>query len=406
MIKINSKKIITIICNILFFLYVLFTYMFVGQSGKTLYYEIPMFVFIGIELVLMIKEKKILIQKNIVVLYLFSAFLFVSNFWAIDKNASITISKTVLFLVTSTMIMYNYFYKLDNGISILIKIIIWAGIVFSIYFFSYYGIINCINMIFSGMRVGDEIDNVNRIGLEVAVTYLLILFEGINNKKKYLFLLPIPLIVALGTGSRKVFILLLLGTILLVLFNSENNKLKAIAKKIMILIALVVIIKIAFNTFSDFSIIKRLNSFTNYYTGEGKVDHSTIERSLYIKYGLDEFNNHPILGIGAANSSIITSKVSGMFTYLHNNYVELLATTGIIGFALYYFNYYYLIKKAFNKKCYEVKEKNIKNFMIILLLLLLILDYGQVSYYSKSLYVYFLIPMIGIGDGKNVEKNR
>lgn len=402
MIKINSKRIITTICNILFFMYLLFVYMFVGQSGKTLYYEIPMLIFIGIELVVMVKEKKILIPKNIVILYLFSAYLFISNFWAMDNNASITISKTVLFLVTSTLIMYNYFHNLENGLNLLIIIIIWAGIIFSIYFLSYYGINNCINMIFSGMRVGDEIDNVNRIGLEVAVTYLLILFVGINNSKKYLFLLPFPLIVALGTGSRKVFLLLLLGTILLVLFNSENNKLKGIIKKVLVLIALAVIIKTAFNTFSDFSIIKRINTFTNYYTGEGKVDHSTIERNLYIKYGFDEFINHPIFGIGAANSGYITSKVSGMFTYLHNNYIELLATTGIIGFTLYYFNYYYLIKKTINVKCDGVKENNIKNFMIILMILLLILDYGQVSYYTKNLYVYFLIPMIGIGDEKNV----
>ena len=140
----------------------------------------------------------------------------------------------------------------------------------------------------------------------------------------------------------------------------------------------------------------------NSFTGKGKVDSSTIERKTYIEAGVKQFLKTPILGIGVNNSQYITLMETNKETYLHNNFVELLACTGIIGFLLYYSVFIYLLCKLFR----YVKMNN--NFAIISFIILavnIILDYGVVSYYGKNTYIYILLAMVTIKKLKEVNQN-
>ena len=74
--------------------------------------------------------------------------------------------------------------------------------------------------------------------------------------------------------------------------------------------------------------------------------------------------------------------------YLHNNYIELLAGGGIIGAAVYYSMYVYLLTKTWKLRLYKNDEYGI---CLIVMLLLLIVDWGSVSCYSKSTYFYFML---------------
>lgn len=112
-------------------------------------------------------------------------------------------------------------------------------------------------------------------------------------------------------------------------------------------------------------------------------------RMLYLKYGIEVFKNHPILGIGSGNSHIVTLMAAGKKTYLHNNYVELLVNLGVIGFALYYYLYYYLIRRlrSEEKNCFE------NRVMVVLLIAQLISDFGVTSYSYKFTYIIFAIAL-------------
>ena len=180
----------------------------------------------------------------------------------------------------------------------------------------------------------------------------------------------------------------------MILFKRDKNKFQSNIKKIVVGAILVVLFNFLIDYFSDFSIFTRFEGFLNSITGSGKVDSSTLERKLFIKYGWEQFLMTPFLGIGAGNSGYITMKAAGWWTYLHNNYIELLATTGILGFGLYYYNFYYLIKGLIKKKTTKLFDINLKKFALIFILLLLILDYVLVSYNSKITYIYLLIPLV------------
>lgn len=394
--KYGNVKIIEKIKLILFFAYILVFYMFGADSNKVIYSEIILLVIMGLEVLDIIKNKKIKYCIPILVVFVFAFYCFLSNFWAIiDPQLSIATSKRIFILAIFLLILYNFFIKIENTEEKLLKIIMYAGIAFSFYVIMYYGIGNYINKLMLGERVGEEINNVNAIGLQTSISVIIAIFFALyKNKISYYLLTILPVIVSLGTGSRKVIILLVLGTILLFLLKREDKiNIKNILKKIIIFL-IIVIVFINVSKMPMFStVFQRLERTINTFTGNGKVDGSTIERNLFVRAGIDQFLENPILGIGIANSGYITNKVAGWTTYLHNNYVELLSTTGIIGFSLYYFAYFYIIINCL--KAIRKRNKYI-NVVLVIFLINLVLEYAYVSYYDKSTYVYLLLGLITI----------
>lgn len=394
-----KSSLINKICYLLIFIYILLIFIYDSKIEMTYIYKIPMFILIIIQAVRILKTRNFLFPNNIKALFLLTSFSLVSSLWAINSDMSIANAKTLFLLTSFLLILYNFLYYEKDSLLKMLKILMFAGVVFSIYVILYYGFSNFFEMLNSGARIGEEIDNVNKLGLEAGISFLLTLFFSIYYNKKYLLLSPLPLLVALGSGSRKVMVLLIIGSFLLLLSKQNRSKVLTIVKNGIIVVVFLLIVSYLLENFSDISIVKRMAGFINGFTNTGgKVDSSTLARKLFINAGIHQFWQNPILGIGSANSGYITSSVSIWFTYLHNNYVELLATMGIIGFVLFYYNYAYLIVNLVkNKKC----NKSFKNFVLILLFLLLIMDYGLVSYYSKNTYIYFLIAMLALGGDNN-----
>ncbi len=393
----NKKtEIITRIKVLLFFIYLLFYYIYGSDTQKVKYSEIILLIFIVLEGIRIIKTKKIKCCIPIIIMFAFAFYCFLSSFWAIDPDKSILMSKTLFILCIFLFIGYNFFLNLDNGEDKLLKIIMYSGIAFSIYIIIYYGIGNYFTRLMNGERMGAEIDNVNIIGLETSISFIISIFYGLyDNKKIYYLLSIIPLIIALGTGSKKVIIIVTIGILLMFLLKRDEkinlkNKIKKIVTLIIIFLIFVLIMKLP--VFSN--IFKRFESLINITRGEGVVDNSTRLRKAFISAGFEQFLKTPILGIGISNSSFITTSVqNGFATYLHNNYVELLACTGIVGFSLYYSIYFYII--YYSIKFLKNNNKYI-NIVLVIFLVNLIIEYGIVSYSSKSTYVYIILALISV----------
>lgn len=77
--------------------------------------------------------------------------------------------------------------------------------------------------------------------------------------------------------------------------------------------------------------------------------------------------------------------------YLHNNYWEMLADGGIIGFIIYYWIYAFILKKMI-----KFRRLSDGEFVICFtfLILSLILDNAAVSYLSKTTYYKLLFIFI------------
>ena len=79
-------------------------------------------------------------------------------------------------------------------------------------------------------------------------------------------------------------------------------------------------------------VLDRMSNMVEAFTGTGG-DSSTIIRLALVDIGWDLFYQSPITGVGINNPSVYTFFVYGKDNYyLHNNYIELLAGTGVIGY--------------------------------------------------------------------------
>lgn len=386
----------------LFFLYLVLFFIYGSDPNKLFYSEIVLIALSTFELFNFIRYKKFKISFPIFLFFLLSFFCLISSFWAIDSNLAISKAKTLSFLSLFYFIGFNLFSDdKDNAIK-LIKIIMYAGVIFSLYIVNYYGLSKYCDMLFSGVRIGSEINNVNGIGLTTVISFLMSIFLVKYESKKYVFYSIFLTIITIGTGSRTALLELLFSVLLVMLFDKDKAKIASVLKKIIVLCLLFFTLIFVVNQFSSFDLVNRFIEMFNFIGNSGDVDGSTITRMKFIQEGFNTFLQHPIFGIGGGNSGFITSIVSpGRYTYLHNNYVELLSTLGLVGFCLYYMIHFIIIIGNIKKN----KKDKYTILAIIIILLLLLGDIGNVSYYSKTTIVYFLYGTLLFEEGKYDKKN-
>jgi len=312
----------------------------------------------------------------------FGLFCFISSIWAINKNDAIEKGVTVFEILLCLTIFYWYYRKQD-GIDSLLKSVMWGGYIVIIYTYLVTGLNNVIAVIVMAERLASTFDNVNSIGMVAAISVIISIYYLLYEGFWIYFWFTIPAITLLiASGSRKALVILIFG--ILSLFISKW--------KMGVIIKVCIIFIITYFTLVELSSLQvfagiglRMKGLFAAITGQGIVDHSAWLRQQYIKIGFQIFKNHPILGVGMGNAHLLNSIKD---TYLHNNYIELLANGGIIGFAMYYSIYILLFEKIFEAKdCLDNKA----HIIITLMLCMLISDYGMVTYYSKSTYFYFLL---------------
>ena len=180
------------------------------------------------------------------------------------------------------------------------------------------------------------------------------------------------------------------GVALLFVFKSfrSANIVNSLAKLVTYLTVLIVgfIGILQLPMFSE--ILERMSSMVEAFTGTGG-DSSTIVRLMLVDIGWDLFHQSPLIGVGIHNPSVYTYSIFGIENYyLHNNYIELLAGTGIIGVVTYYSMYVYLV---YNMLRYHDLHSNEYVMVFILLMSQLVMDMGLVSYESKSTYFYMML---------------
>lgn len=234
-------------------------------------------------------------------------------------------------------------------------------------------------------RIGQSLSgsNVNATGISLGVYSLGILFMYIQTKRK-LLLVPYILVVIfmLLTGSRKVIFPIVLGAAMYEFCG--GFRFKKIFKLIVAFAALVLFV--LSNSYMYNIIGDRVISFlgTIGVIESAKFDSSTSTRSQLIATAWQLFTEKPIFGWGYN----ITARVVPQHFYSHNNYVELLANNGIVGFLFYYSMYFWLIWKAIKLP----PKNNVRYFLLALLLNSMLLDIGAVRY-TAGLITY-LSPMV------------
>ena len=132
----------------------------------------------------------------------------------------------------------------------------------------------------------------------------------------------------------------------------------------------------------------RFENLIHQLTGSGYADYSVRTRASLNELGMKLFSENPILGIGMDCSRIPAKNLTGREYYLHNNFIELLADGGVIGFILFYSIYALLFYRMIKLRKYRDAEYDIS---LILMLIHVVLGYAYVSYYNRETYFYLLV---------------
>ncbi len=327
----------------------------------------------------------------------FSFFCLLSSIWAKNKGAAVEKGITIFELLVCISLIYTHYQKFGTA-QRLIQAVMWAGFVVTLYAFAFYGFDIIKNTISQSQRLDNSFANINSIAMLSALACIITVYQLLYKKNLWtiIFLLPAAILIA-TSGSRKALVLLIAG-IFLVFYSRYATKsiVKNLVKIFIILILAYLIIRLLANIPIFSGINQRMEGLINLLTGKGEIDSSALKREHYKQAGIEQFLKTPILGIGIGNSGQLTIQF-GMDTYLHNNYIELLACGGIVGTLCYYSIYIYIVFKLFQ---YRKGKNDTTSICLILIILQLIMDYGAVSYYSKSTYFYFLIFFIQIREQK------
>ncbi len=321
---------------------------------------------------------------------------FLSSIWGISAKDSLIKTFTYIQILICMSIVYNHFNKFSDVIQ-LVQVVKWSSYVISIYSIIYYGLDFVMSMITSGTRLDNSYSNINTMGMLAAFGIIIQIDDILREKKiglETIFCVPAFMMV-IATQSRKALLILVIGILLvLILRNLSDGKLfRNIVKIVMILAGSFFVLRFL----SEMEIFSGINQRMEYliamFTGKGEIGHSAMLRQELINLGIQIFKKSPILGIGIGCPHIVAGQALGFDAYLHNGFIEVLAGGGIIGFALYYGSFIYLIVQFY--KFRKIKD-TIYPLCVILVFICLFRDYAMVSIYDKSTYFYFMIYFMEI----------
>jgi len=299
-------------------------------------------------------------------------------------------------MVLGATLCISSYINSDEDLDTVFKMMIMAGCIAAIRFCYYtpWSIIFSSNSYIRGTfgSLIDDVTNYNNYTTHLAIICLIAAYYAVIRGKKWCWLSFgfLSAVVVVG-GSRKNFIVIPL----IILFYSlcqgnVKKKIKSMALVIFIitlgLYALVNIEILSQIKTKSFEMVAGLFSNSN---NMSQVDESTIER-LYLQFtALNVWTDHPLLGVGFNNFI--------HYNYLkitaHNNYLEILASLGIIGLIIYYSKYFASIVGCQK----EILKGNVNSMNIMVMGVLLgymLQEYGAVIVYSRERMIILILVFV------------
>jgi O-antigen ligase len=145
------------------------------------------------------------------------------------------------------------------------------------------------------------------------------------------------------------------------------------------------------------------NAFLYFLTGETN-EASMSTRNWLIQIGMKYVRLRPKTGYGLDNFKVITNYSQ---LYSHNNYVEILFSSGLIGFCIFYSKYIILLVKQLRIKTDRSNESFVTGKMLLCLFVIItIFEYWFVTYFERSILILhvFILAFIKMNKDK-LQKN-
>jgi len=313
-----------------------------------------------------------------------------SILWSVDAKNTIGQVTVLIKLFILISLLYPCFDEI-SGSNTLLKTIMYSGYLVSIYTIFYSGLQYSLNLFLSARRLVVSVMNVNGLGIIAALSLLVTLHYFVEKERSLLLFGAIPsFMMVIMSGSKKAFIILFAGIVLYFIINSLLSG--ATITKLFKIVLVVFLIFIGFFLVMRLSVFSGIVDRFSRFFGDGDTDNSSILRKQMIDIAIQNFKDHPIIGTGIGSSNSILSSRINFNAYYHNNFVELLSCGGLLGFIIYYILSYGFIVVSLLKARHN-KDKQWK-LIVSMVFVLLMSDYGMVSYYSKHMYIFYMLLFI------------
>ena len=320
-------------------------------------------------------------------LLLFVMYAALTSFWAVcDINVSSMVF-TLLQLFGFYMIVRLNLTDEKDFRSILWAIYIGA-LAMCVYTLFFYGPGEIFSRILVGKRIGQEINQVNGMGLYCTVLNVMTLYFVMYEKIYWcLAVLPLSVFIMLGAGSRKSFLLMALALLLLFMFRSKKGVVvRFLAVAAILLVGLYFILEFA-DRESNYFLFRIAQVFEIFQDDQaGLRDVSLSTRSDMMKYGMELFSDNPIFGYGPEQYEYFYSVLHGVRRPPHSTFIQILVGYGIIGFSLFYGIYVYVIAKLVG---FIRKRRKYSILILTFAMVFLANDFGANMLNNKYMYLFF-----------------
>ena len=355
----------------------------------------------------LIRNEKLVLKKNKYRIFfwylLFVSASVVAILYSPDRNI---INDSSYLLYTATIILFCFCTLVDSykKIIVIMKSYEWgSAILFIILFFT--------NNLGSNERLGSDFaGNSNTFALFMMVAFFFsswqFLYYEQNKLKRCIagIIMIMNIVTVLLSGARKIIVACMIYIVALYLFKkNKKGRIRIVKNSIVICFAIMLVWWLMMNVPLLYEIVgNRMENLINQFLGKAVMikGSSSYLRDEYRKLAFWGWLKSPIWGHGYDSFHFYNKIVTGHNVYSHNNFTELLYNIGIIGFVIYYFEYYRIIKSS-------IKSKNlsVKVFTIAGIAGVLVSEYGQVDY-NLSIIVIFLFVLYKLNDFvSNSEQN-
>ena len=375
-----SKKRVTLFLLILFFfsLLIFSTFSFASRDFFN-YINIGIVAVLSIFIVIyQLCYGKIYITSFCIVLISFCLAVLLS---ALLNGNLLNLSKTVFLLSFMSLVVYQ-FAKNENVTQLLLLSFLIGGTMFCIYYTVYYweDIIH-----FSALtvkdRIGDYFDNQNGVARDFVFLGIVATYFSIKTKKYYGLIYSILMFVLIATTGSISNLLSYLTVLLILPFVFFGKKGKIITIFILIISLGTIILLLQIPSLSYFK-NRLLNIFSTFFGKPGsKIDYSARDRFEYAIDAFKLFAARPLFGYGPGG--VISHSSGG---YAHNNFAELLADYGFVGFIFFEF---LIIKPLYF--AYKKKKNNFSLCIFGITLYIFIFQFFLVTFNVKIDYIFFAI---------------
>lgn len=310
---------------------------------------------------------------------LFSLYSGLSIIWASPLNNTVLSNwMSIVQTVVIGFIIISFCHN-ENNISWAVFSFVFAAFAFSIRFF--------IQVPVTAWGNGERFDNDSIFGSNANAQCLALaaLFSFTYSFKKYKLLKTLVavlcLLVSSFMGTRSGIVIFSLGLFFFLIFKAKSFQ-KRVFMFIMASFALIILLLVFTRiSFLYNSVGFRLESMLNGLFGY-KTDRSTSTRLEFIPEAIRVFMSHPLFGVGLDG---FRYENSIQFSYAHNNYVEILADLGLVGFFFFYilhFSIFVCMRKA--------KVKDI--FFYCMFICVLLIDFTTVTFSLEM--TFFLLSLL------------